>query len=169
MISKDQSQHDQSLPKYNSPFGTGKEYWIARSCRELVGVIITHENSTGDRLEHRLFKMSQNGIATLLKAEKEAHEIVAKARQHRQELLKQAKTDAAAEIAQYKAKKEQELKQIEASNEGGVEGLEKEAEQSVQQELKEIKEVASKKEDDVVKLLIKAVTAPAAEMHINAS
>ena len=80
-----------------------------------------------------------------------------------------AKSDAAAEITEYKSKKEQELKKFEASNEGGVEGLEKEAENSVQTELKEIKELASKKEDDVVKLLIKAVTTPTGEMHVNAA
>ncbi|SCW02702.1 LAFE_0F12398g1_1 [Lachancea fermentati] len=113
--------------------------------------------------------MSQpNGIATLLKAEKEAHEIVSKARHYRQEKLKQAKTDAANEINAYKLQKEQELKDFEAKNAGGVSGLEKDAEAKVQTELKEIQKTAAKKEKDVVKLLIDAVTKPVAEMHVNA-
>lgn len=95
--------------------------------------------------------------------------MVSKARQHRQEKLKQAKSDASAEITQYKAKKEQELKDFEASNAGGVEELEKNAEKSVQGELDEIKKIAAKKEKDVVKLLIEAVTKPTPEVHINAA
>ncbi|SCU87929.1 LADA_0E07096g1_1 [Lachancea dasiensis] len=113
--------------------------------------------------------MSQpNGIATLLKAEKEAHEIVSKARQYRQEKLKQAKSDAAEEINAYKQKKEQELKDYEAKNAGGVGGLEKEAETQVQSELKELEEIGKKKKSAVVKLLIGSVTKPVAEVHVNA-
>lgn len=111
----------------------------------------------------------QNGIATLLKAEKEAHEIVSTARQYRQDKLKQAKADAAGEIATYKKQKEQELKDFEASNAGGVDGLEKDAEAQVEAELKQIQEIASRKKSDVVKLLISAVIKPSGEMHVNAA
>ncbi|CCH58084.1 hypothetical protein TBLA_0A02850 [Henningerozyma blattae CBS 6284] len=110
---------------------------------------------------------NQNGIATLLKAEKEAHEIVSQARKYRQDKLKQAKTDAATEIATYKAKKDQELKDFESKNAGGVGELEKNAESEVQVELKEIEKTAKDKQDDIIKLLVDAVTTPAPELHIN--
>ncbi|KAM3160635.1 V-type proton ATPase subunit G [Lachancea thermotolerans] len=114
--------------------------------------------------------MSQpNGIATLLKAEKEAHEIVSKARQYRQEKLKQAKSDAATEINAYKQKKEQELKDFEAKNAGGVGGLEKDAEGKVQVEIQEIQKIGKDKKKNVVKLLVDAVTTPVAEVHVNAA
>ncbi|SCV03380.1 LAME_0H09956g1_1 [Lachancea meyersii CBS 8951] len=114
--------------------------------------------------------MSQpNGIATLLKAEKEAHEIVSQARQYRQDKIKQAKTDAAEEVNAYKKKKEQELKDYEAKNAGGVNGLEMEAEDQVQAELKELKETGNKKKDAIVKLLINAVITPVGDVHVNAA
>ncbi|AMD19203.1 HBR302Wp [Eremothecium sinecaudum] len=114
--------------------------------------------------------MSQsNGIATLLKAEKEAHEIVAKARQYRQEKLKQAKLDALEEINAYKLQKEKELKDFEAANAGGVDDLERTAEKQVQSELQEDRKVARQKKDAVINLLIEAVTTPQLELHINAN
>ncbi|AGO09915.1 AaceriAAL076Wp [[Ashbya] aceris (nom. inval.)] len=113
--------------------------------------------------------MSQsNGIATLLKAEKEAHEIVASARRYRQERLKQAKLDASQEISEYRRRKEQELQEYEAANAGGAEELEREAEQRAQKELDEIRRVASAKRDAVLELLIDAVTKPQHELHVNA-
>lgn len=105
----------------------------------------------------------------MLKAEKEAHEIVSKARKYRQDKLKQAKSDAAAEIDAYKAQKDKELKEFESKNAGGVGELEKEAESTVQGDLKEIEQVISKKQNDVVKLLVEAVTKPTAEKHVNAN
>lgn len=93
---------------------------------------------------------------------------MSKARQYRQEKLKQAKSDAANDINAYRQKKEQELKDFEAKNAGGVDGLEKEAEKKVQAELKEIQEIGKKKEKDVVKLLVDAVTTPVAAVHVNA-
>ncbi|AET38681.1 H(+)-transporting V1 sector ATPase subunit G Ecym_3182 [Eremothecium cymbalariae DBVPG len=114
--------------------------------------------------------MSQsNGIATLLKAEKEAHEIVAKARRYRQEKLKQAKLDASKEINEYKAQMDQELRDHEAANVGWAENLEKEAERKVQTELEQIKRLSSQKKDAIVSTLITAVTKPQHEVHINAS
>lgn len=110
----------------------------------------------------------KNGIATLLQAEKEAHEIVSKARKYRQDKLKQAKTDAAKEIDSYKIQKDKELKEFEQKNAGGVGELEKKAEAGVQGELAEIKKIAEKKKDDVVKILIETVIKPSAEVHINA-
>nr|5BW9_J Chain J, V-type proton ATPase subunit G [Saccharomyces cerevisiae S288C]5BW9_L Chain L, V-type proton ATPase subunit G [Saccharomyces cerevisiae S288C]5BW9_N Chain N, V-type proton ATPase subunit G [Saccharomyces cerevisiae S288C]5BW9_j Chain j, V-type proton ATPase subunit G [Saccharomyces cerevisiae S288C]5BW9_l Chain l, V-type proton ATPase subunit G [Saccharomyces cerevisiae S288C]5BW9_n Chain n, V-type proton ATPase subunit G [Saccharomyces cerevisiae S288C]5D80_J Chain J, V-type prot len=113
-------------------------------------------------------KSQKNGIATLLQAEKEAHEIVSKARKYRQDKLKQAKTDAAKEIDSYKIQKDKELKEFEQKNAGGVGELEKKAEAGVQGELAEIKKIAEKKKDDVVKILIETVIKPSAEVHINA-
>ncbi|CEP63764.1 H(+)-transporting V1 sector ATPase subunit G LALA0_S09e01970g [Lachancea lanzarotensis] len=114
--------------------------------------------------------MSQpNGIATLLKAEKEAHEIVSQARQYRQDKVKQAKTDAAEEINVYKQKKEQELKDFEAKNAGGVGGLEKDAEDQVQSEISTLEKTGKQKKDAIVKLLIDAVTTPVTEVHVNAA
>ncbi|CCD23873.1 H(+)-transporting V1 sector ATPase subunit G NDAI_0C02130 [Naumovozyma dairenensis CBS 421] len=112
---------------------------------------------------------STNGIATLLQAEREAHDIVSKARKYRQDKLKQAKADAATEINNYKLQKDNELKQFESQNEGGVDSLEKEASSKVQTELDEIKEIAFQKKQDVINLLIEAVTKPSAEVHVNAA
>ncbi|CAI4053048.1 hypothetical protein SUVZ_15G1930 [Saccharomyces uvarum] len=113
--------------------------------------------------------MSQkNGIATLLQAEKEAHEIVSKARKYRQDKLKQAKSDAAKEIDSYKIQKDKELKEFEQKNAGGVDELEKNAEKGVQGELVEIKKIAEKKKDVVVKILIDTVIKPSTEVHVNA-
>lgn len=111
----------------------------------------------------------QNGIATLLKAEKEAHEIVSQARKYRQDKLKQAKSDAAKEIEAYKAKKDQELKDFESQNVGSTAELEKKADQDVQGELAEIKKISKAKTADVIKLLVAAVTEPIPEMHVNAN
>lgn len=83
--------------------------------------------------------------------------------------MKQAKSDAASEIDAYKAQKDKELKEFESKNEGGVGELEKDAESKVQGDLKEIEQIVSKKRKDVVKLLVEAVTKPAAEKHINAN
>ncbi|SCU86923.1 LAMI_0D04082g1_1 [Lachancea mirantina] len=114
--------------------------------------------------------MSQpNGIATLLKAEKEAHELVSQARQHRQEKLKQAKSDAGREIEDYKLKKDQEIKNFESKNAGGVGDLEKEAQANVEKELTEIQKIAGTKKSDVVKMLVDAVITPVGEKHINAA
>ncbi|GAV56160.1 hypothetical protein ZYGR_0BA00660 [Zygosaccharomyces rouxii] len=113
--------------------------------------------------------MSQtNGIATLLKAEKEAHEIVSQARKYRQDKLKQAKNDAASEIEAYKKQKDQELHEYESKNAGSVGELEKDAESHVQGELEEIKQTGSKKQNEVAKLLVDAVINPSFEKHINA-
>ncbi|GMM54031.1 H(+)-transporting V1 sector ATPase subunit G [Maudiozyma humilis] len=111
----------------------------------------------------------QNGIATLLKAEKEAHEIVSQARKYRQDKLKQAKSDAAKEIEAYKAKKDQELRDFESQNVGSTAELEKKADQDVQGELAEIKKISKAKTADVIKLLVAAVTEPIPEMHVNAN
>ncbi|CCF60107.1 hypothetical protein KAFR_0J00390 [Kazachstania africana CBS 2517] len=110
----------------------------------------------------------QNGIATLLKAEKEAHEIVSQARKYRTERLKQAKLDAAEEINSYKLAKDKELKDIEQSNEGGIESLEKDANANVQSELEEIKKISNEKKAAVIKLLADSVTSPTVEVHANA-
>lgn len=116
------------------------------------------------------YQQSQkNGIATLLKAEKEAHEIVTEARKYRQEKIKQAKLDASKEIENYKAKKEQELKDFESNNAGGVQELEKKADAEVQSELDEIKKTVESKKKQVVDLLLEAVTKPTTEVHINAN
>ncbi|ODQ61441.1 hypothetical protein WICANDRAFT_78071 [Wickerhamomyces anomalus NRRL Y-366-8] len=112
---------------------------------------------------------NQSGIATLLRAEKEAHEIVSKSRAYRTSRLKAAKTDASSEIAAYKQKKEQELKQYEAEHSGLNETADKEAEAQVKEELEKIQKTASEKQAEVVKLLINAVTKPTPELHINAS
>ncbi|KAH3899175.1 H(+)-transporting V1 sector ATPase subunit G SCDLUD_004604, partial [Saccharomycodes ludwigii] len=109
-----------------------------------------------------------NGIATLLKTEKDAQKIVAEARQYRQDKLKQAKKDALDEIQKYKTAKEQELKDFEAKNAGSVGDLEKSAEQGIQGDLKEIQQQSNAKKNDVVNLLVGAVTKPSAEIHINA-
>lgn len=92
-----------------------------------------------------------------MKAEKEAHEIVAKARQYRQQRLKQAKIDASTEINEYKIEKERDLEEYEASSAGGIESLERDEELRVRAQLEEIKTQACKKENEVVEFLVEAV------------
>lgn len=116
-----------------------------------------------------MVQSQKNGIATLLKAEKEAHEIVSEARKYRQDKLKQAQLDAGKEIEGYKAKKEQELKDFESNNAGGVQELERTAEAGVQSELDGIKKTVAEKKEHVVSLLLDAVRHPTTEVHINAS
>lgn len=103
-----------------------------------------------------------------MKAEKEAHEIVSEARKYRQDKLRQAKSDAAKDIEAYKTKKDQELKDFEAKNVGNTAELEKNAEKDVQNELEEIKIISKNKTQDVIDLLVSAVTNPNPEMHVNA-
>ncbi|CAH2451141.1 V-type proton ATPase subunit G of the V1 peripheral membrane domain [Komagataella phaffii CBS 7435] len=109
-----------------------------------------------------------SGVQTLLKAEKEAHEIVSAARQYRTQRLKEAKLDAAKDIKEYKQKKEKELKEHEAQFSGSNDDLEKAAESEVQTELVEIDKSAEAKKEDVVKLLLDAITHPKPELHVNA-
>lgn len=110
-----------------------------------------------------------NGIATLLKAEKEAQKIVSEARKYRQEKLKEAKKDASNEIAQYKAQKDKELKTYSEQNEGGLDDLKAQAESSIQAQLEEIDLITENKKQQVVDLLINAVINPVGGMHVNAS
>lgn len=124
---------------------------------------------SGDSLLTTFLKSQTNGIATLLKAEREAHEIVSQARKYRQDKLKQAKTDAAGEIDAYKKQKDQELQEFENKNAGGVGALEKDAESQVQGTLTEIKKLGAKKQNEVAKLLVDAVIKPSGEKHINAA
>ncbi|KAH3673278.1 hypothetical protein WICMUC_003737 [Wickerhamomyces mucosus] len=100
--------------------------------------------------------------------EKEAHKIVAEARQYRTDRLKQAKVDANAEVEAYKQKKLAELKEFESQVRLN-EAADKEAQEQVQTELHEIKELAAKKKDEVVKLLVNAVIKPTPELHVNAA
>ncbi|CCE63234.1 hypothetical protein TPHA_0E01390 [Tetrapisispora phaffii CBS 4417] len=111
----------------------------------------------------------QNGIVTLLKAEKEAQEIVSEARKYRQEKLKQAKIDAANEINNYKATKDNELKEFEQKNGNNVAALESESAEEIKKELDEVKKLSKEKEGTVVDLLVKAITQPVSEMHVNAA
>lgn len=110
-----------------------------------------------------------NGIATLLKAEKEAQEIVSQARKYRQDKLKEAKKDASREIAEYKAQRDAQLSEHSKQNEGGLDALEAQAEGSIQQQLDEIDQIAKDKKQQVADLLIKAVINPVGGMHVNAT
>lgn len=82
--------------------------------------------------------------------------------------MKQAKLDAAKEIDAYKLKKDQELKDFEDKNAGNLTELEKNAEDQIKGELDEITRISREKTEDVVKLLVDAVTKPSTEMHVNA-
>ncbi|CCK68916.1 H(+)-transporting V1 sector ATPase subunit G KNAG_0B04820 [Huiozyma naganishii CBS 8797] len=112
--------------------------------------------------------MSQNGITTLLRAEKDAQDIISKARKYRQDKLKQAKLDAAAEISAYKATKDQELRDFEKNNQSDVKQLELDAERDIQTDLQEIEKTVAEKKGAVVDLLVKAATNPVGGVHINA-
>ncbi|CAY71486.1 Hypothetical protein PAS_chr4_0255 [Komagataella phaffii GS115] len=86
----------------------------------------------------------------------------------RTQRLKEAKLDAAKDIKEYKQKKEKELKEHEAQFSGSNDDLEKAAESEVQTELVEIDKSAEAKKEDVVKLLLDAITHPKPELHVNA-
>ncbi|ODV63553.1 H(+)-transporting V1 sector ATPase subunit G, partial [Ascoidea rubescens DSM 1968] len=108
------------------------------------------------------------GIQTLLKAERDAHKIVSEARQYRTGKLKAAKLDAAKEIQEYKKKKELELKKFEEEHSGLNINADKEAAATVQAEVEKLKETAAQKKDEVVSLLVEAVIKPTPEIHVNA-
>lgn len=109
-----------------------------------------------------------SSIQSLLKAEKDAADIVNEARKYRTSRLKTAKADAQSEIDEYKAQKEAELKKYESDHAGLNESIEKDADAQVEQELVEIKKNYAEKKEAVVKMLVSAATTPTPEMHINA-
>ncbi|GMM34682.1 H(+)-transporting V1 sector ATPase subunit G [Saccharomycopsis crataegensis] len=112
--------------------------------------------------------MSSSGIQTLLKAEKEAQEIVSAARSYRAQRLKSAKSDATQEIEAYKLQKDQELKDFEAKYDGINANADTEAANTVKEEVEKLKKTAESKQKDVVALLVDAITHPTPEVHINA-
>lgn len=110
-----------------------------------------------------------SGIQSLLKAEKEAAELINEARKYRTERLKAAKVDAQSEIDDYKKLKENELLKYEQEHAGLNETIEKEADTEVESELVTIKKNYESKQKQVISLLVDAVTKPSPELHINAS
>ncbi|KAG7192748.1 H(+)-transporting V1 sector ATPase subunit G [Scheffersomyces spartinae] len=109
-----------------------------------------------------------SGIQSLLKAEKEAAELINEARKYRTERLKAAKVDAQSEIDDYKKLKENELLKYEQEHAGLNETIEKEADTEVESELVTIKKNYESKQKQVISLLVDAVTKPSPELHINA-
>lgn len=110
-----------------------------------------------------------SGIQSLLKAEKEAAELINEARKYRTERLKSAKVDAQSEIDEYKKLKEAELLKYEQEHAGLNESIEKDADAQVESELVTIKKNYESKQKEVITLLVDAVTKPSPELHVNAS
>ena len=60
------------------------------------------------------------------------------------------------------------MKDFEDKNAGNLTELEKSAEEQIKGELDDIARISKEKTEDVVKLLVDAVTKPSTEMHVNA-
>ena len=110
-----------------------------------------------------------SGIKALLKAEKEAAEVVNDARKYRTNHLKSAKTDAQREIEDYRKQKETELQNYEKEQAGLNTNIEKEANAHIEKELAEIEKQYEDKKGAALQLILDAATQPTAELHINAS
>lgn len=130
--------------------------------------VVVYQTRASEQTSSQAKIMSSSGIQTLLKAEKEAQEIVSSARAYRAQRLKSAKADAAKEIEAYKAQKDKELKDFETKYEGINATADSEAAETVKTEVANLKETATGKKQHVVKLLVDAVTDPKPELHINA-
>lgn len=110
-----------------------------------------------------------SGIKALLKAEKEAAEVVNEARKYRTNHLKSAKTDAQKEIEEYRKQKETELQNYEKEQTGVNSNIEKEATAHTEKELAGIEKQYEDKKGAAVKLISDAAIHPTSELHINAS
>ncbi|KAJ3416517.1 H(+)-transporting V1 sector ATPase subunit G [Chytridiales sp. JEL 0842] len=111
---------------------------------------------------------SNQGIQTLLEAEKDASKIVTKARQYRVQRLKDARTEAAKEIEVLKAEKQKEFLEYEKQYVGNTDDSYAKVNQETDQKLVEINEAFKTNQDLVFRKLLEAVVNVDPKVHINA-
>lgn len=122
-----------------------------------------------------LIQASNQGIQTLLEAEKEASKIVAKARQcipwtntDRIQRLKDARTEAQKEVLSLKTAKTTEFAEFEAAYQGTVQKTEDMNKQATERELAEMQACFDKNKQQIVQELVKHVTDCQPKLHPNA-
>ncbi|EJD07615.1 V-type ATPase [Fomitiporia mediterranea MF3/22] len=107
------------------------------------------------------------GIQTLLDAEKDAQKVVDEARRYRVQKLKDARSEAEKEIEEYKALKEKEFKAFEQSRAGTTQTSQSAIDKETEVKLTEIMQSYEAHEAEVVKKLIDRVTLVKPELHRN--
>jgi V-type H+-transporting ATPase subunit G len=131
-------------------------------------------------------KQSNQGIQTLLEAEKEAAKIVAKARQcaflltghlprlmndvstDRVQRLKDAKTEALKEIESLKAEKQAQFLAAEKSNLGSVDSTQAQLSVDTDKKLLEIDAIFKKGKGAVIEKLLETAVECKPHLHVNA-
>ncbi|KNE63935.1 V-type ATPase, G subunit [Allomyces macrogynus ATCC 38327] len=111
---------------------------------------------------------SSAGIQTLLEAEKEASKIVQKARMYRVERLKEARKEAEKDIAALKQQKVLEYTKFEKEYAGHSESSTVKVDQETEAKLEQTKTDFAKGRDEVVAMLMRAVTTVKPTLHVNA-
>ncbi|KAJ1986074.1 hypothetical protein H4R33_003570 [Dimargaris cristalligena] len=111
---------------------------------------------------------SNQGIQTLLEAEKEAAKTVDRARQYRVQKLKDARSEAAKEIDELKARKTAELAQYEQQHTGSSGQLASEIEVNTQNEINQLEQAFNTHREEVLNKLLEIVTKVDPQIHPNA-
>ncbi|KAJ3254459.1 H(+)-transporting V1 sector ATPase subunit G [Boothiomyces macroporosus] len=110
---------------------------------------------------------SNQGIQTLLEAEKEASKIVAKAKSYRVQRLKDARQEAQKEIEDLKKVKNQEFIEYEKKFAGDVGENVKTAEIETQKQIAQITKDFEANKEKVVDLLLKTIGDCKPQVHAN--
>ncbi|THH09924.1 hypothetical protein EW145_g1682 [Phellinidium pouzarii] len=111
---------------------------------------------------------SQNqGIQTLLEAEKDAAKVVQEARQYRIQRVKDARSEADKEIEQYRALKESESKEFEDSRVGTTQTSQSTIDKRTEEMLDQITNSYKQNKDNVVMKLLDRVVLVKPELHRN--
>ncbi|KAJ1912865.1 hypothetical protein IWQ60_009469 [Tieghemiomyces parasiticus] len=112
--------------------------------------------------------MSNNqGIQTLLEAEKEAAKTVERARQYRVQKLKEARSEAAKEIEELKAQKTAELAHYESEHSGSNGQLAEDIEADTQHKISELERAFASHQEEVIQKLLATVTQVEPKVHPN--
>ncbi|KAI5124286.1 hypothetical protein M0805_005133 [Coniferiporia weirii] len=111
---------------------------------------------------------SQNqGIQTLLDAEKDAAKVVQESRQYRIQKLKDARSEAEKEIEEYRSLKEADFKEFELSRAGTTQISQSTTDKETDVKLAEITAFYEQNKDKVVAKLLDRVVLVKPELHRN--
>ncbi|KAJ3049004.1 H(+)-transporting V1 sector ATPase subunit G [Rhizophlyctis rosea] len=111
---------------------------------------------------------SNQGIQTLLEAEKESSKIVTKARQYRIQRLKDARTEAAKEVEALKGEKNKEFAGFEKQFSGNSDDTFAKVNEETEERLVEVRQAYEKNKDLVIERLLAGITNVAPKPHPNA-
>ncbi|KAI8817553.1 H+-ATPase G subunit-domain-containing protein [Fimicolochytrium jonesii] len=111
---------------------------------------------------------SNQGIQTLLEAEKEASKVVAKSRQYRTQRLKDARTEAQKEIEALKAQKNKEFVEFEKQYGGNTDETVTKANAETEEQLKEVNTLYQKNKQQVIEKLLSGIVNVQPQIHPNA-